>query len=178
MKLHPKYSYEFNCVLNDQFTENQQIQNFASLISDKERFLALLPLIKPNEELIEQHLGYSLPDEVIFYVVRAEKFKSFSEPITIEYSILPEEMLLFLLKEIIKTAINTRFPDEKTQEEYLNSFIDFIIINGEWDQVKLIKFTKNLHDNGYELFEGYQYQEIDFKQKTMKEHIEEMFSEE
>jgi len=36
MELIPNYSYEFNIVLNEEFNEDDQVKNFASLISDKD----------------------------------------------------------------------------------------------------------------------------------------------
>lgn len=176
MKLLPNYSYEFNCILNENYTENDQIKNFASLITDKDRFLALLPQLEQNTKLIEETLGFKLKETYNFYIVRAEKFKSFSLPITIEYSILPEEMILFLLKEILKISIDLRFPDEMIREQYINSFIDFISINGQFQNINLIKFTKNLHDESKKLFPSYDLNSLDFNSKTLKEHLEELFN--
>lgn len=177
MKLVPKYSYEFNCILNEQFNEQDQIQNFASLISDKDRFLSLLPLIEKNSQFIEERLGFPLPKETEFYVVRAEKFKSFSEPITIEYSFCPEEMILFLLKEILKISITTRFPDELLREELVNSFIDYITINGDWGKVDVVKFGKNIHDETKKSYEDYEFKDRDFSKKTLKENLDEICDE-
>jgi len=109
MKLIPNYSYEFNVILNETYNENDQIKNFVSLLSDKDRFLILMPLLEKNEQFIAKKLGFTMPITVDFYIVRAEKFKSFSMPITIEYSILPEEMILFLFKEICALCF-TIFP--------------------------------------------------------------------
>lgn len=177
MKVIAKYSYEFNQILNPQLNETQQIQNFASLISDKDRFLSLLKLIENNTQLIEERSGFDLKEEIEFYIVRAEKFKSFSEPITIEYSILPEEMLIFLLKEIIKTNVEVRFFDEETREQYLNSFVEYIAINGEFNNLDLVKFGKNLHDESKRLYPNYEFKDIDFNQKTLREYIEDMYQE-
>lgn len=173
MKLEPKYSYEFNRILNESldFTQKEQLQNFASLISDKDRFLALIPLLEKNSKFIEEKLGFKLPEKQEFYVVRAEKFKSFSEPVTIEYSLCPEEMLLFLLKEIIKISA-TRFPDETSRDETINSFIDYVAINGDWGKVDLVKFCKNLHDESKKLLEDYEFREIDFEKITVKDHLD------
>ncbi len=178
MKLEPKYSYEFNCILNESFNELEQIKNFASLLSDKDRFLILLPLIEKNSKLIEDKLGFQLPNELDFYVVRAEKFKSFSEPITIEYSLLPQEMLLFLLKEILKTIVTIRFPDEVVRDQYINSFIDYLSINGNWGQEDLIKFTKNIHDESLKLYPEYKLLDVDFESKTMKDYATSLFEDE
>lgn len=175
MKLIPKYSYEYNCILNENFSEKDQIQNFASLLSDKERFLYLLTLISKNEKLIEEHAGFPLPKDVTFYIVRAEKFKSFSEPITIEYSLLPEEMLLFLLKEILKSSMNIRFPDEMVRDMFLNSFIDFLAINGDWGDKDLVKFTKNLHTQSERMHPDYRYRDIDFSERTLRDYVEAMY---
>lgn len=175
MKLNPKYSYEYNCILNESYTEDEQIKNFASTISDKDRFLVLLPLLEKNSKLIEEGLGVKLKEENDFYVTRAEKFKSFSEPITIEYSICPEEMLLYLLKEILRTANLHRFPDEESREEHLNAFIDYVVINGDFNNIDLIKFTKNLHEESKLKNAKYEYKEIDFKEKTMNQYIEELY---
>jgi hypothetical protein len=173
MKLIPKYSYEFNVILNESLNETEQIQNFASLISDKDRFLQYLPLIEKNKELIEERLGSKIPEEIEFYVIRGEKFKSFSLPITIEYSILPEEMILFLLKEIIKTSIEVRFTDEETREQYINSFVEHIAINAELNNLDIIKFGKNLHDESKRLYPKYEFKDIDFNSKTLNQYIEE-----
>ena len=175
MKLIPKYSYEFNCILNPDFNEVEQVKNFASLISDKDRFLILLSLIEENRKLIEERLDYNLPENVEFYIVRAERFKSFSEPITIEYSLLPEEMLLFLLKEILKLTITDRFPDELIREQYINSFVDYICVNGNFQGYDFVKFGVNLHDESKNLHSNYEFKDIDFKDKTMKQHLEELY---
>lgn len=177
MKLDPVFSYEFNCILNEGFNETEQLQNFASIISDKDRFLQLLPIIEKNKEFIEERLGFKLPDVVEFYIVRAEKFKSFSMPITIEYSILPEEMLLFLLKEVLKVSILTRFPDEQTREHYINAFIDYFVINGDTSTLDLVKYGKNLHDESLRLYPDYKYEDIDFNEKTMAQYLEDMYNE-
>jgi len=175
MELKPQYSYEFNRILNTEFNENDQIKNFASLITDKDRFLNLLPVISQNKELIEKYLGLKLKEEYEFYIVRGEKFKSFSMPITIEYSILPEEMILFLLKEIIKNSIEIRFPDELIREQYINSFIDFISIQEDLENINLVKFGKNLHEESQKQYPNYEFKDIDFKKKTLKEYVEEMY---
>jgi len=171
MKLKPNYSYEFNCILNSELSENEQIKNFASLLSDKDRFLPLVNFIENNSKLIEDKLGYKLKSEIEFFVVRAEKFKSFSSPITIEYSILPEDMLVHLLKELIKISIEDRFPDTKSQEEYVNSFIDYLLINGDFGNLNLVKFGKNLHDESKEKLKNYEFKDIDFDKKTMCDYL-------
>lgn len=176
MKLNPNFSYEFNYILNEDFNETQNLQNFASIISDKDRFLQLLPLLEQNKGFIEERLGFKLPDEVEFYIVRAEKFKSFSLPVTIEYSILPEEMLLFLLKEILKVSILARFPDEQTREHYVNGFIDYFVINVDTGALDFVKFGKNLHDESLRMYSDYKYEDIDFSKKTMREYIEDMYA--
>lgn len=176
MKLIPKYSFDFNIVLNEGFTETEQIRNFGSLLSDKDRFLSLIPLLVKNENLIEDRLGFKLKDEIEFFVVRAEKFKSFSEPITIEYSLLPQEMFLFLLKEIIKNTITIRFPDIETQEKYVNSFVDYLSINGDWDKVDFVKFCRNIHDDSLNRIKTYKMDDIDFSKKTMRDYLEEMYN--
>ncbi len=175
MKLNPKYSYEFNCVLNSNYDESEQIKNFTSLITDKDRFLILLPLLNHNRELIEKGLGYTLPENLDFFIVRGELFKSFSEPITVEYSILPEEMFLFLFKEILKVTITDRFLSEELREQYINSFIDYVCVNGEFGKNDFVKFTKNLHDESKRLFPNYEFKEYDFSNKTMLDYISEMY---
>jgi len=175
MKLISNYSYEFNQILNLDFNENEQIQNFASLLSDKDRFLSLLPLLELNKSFIEEKLDFKLLDKIEFYVVRAEKFKSFSTPITIEYSILPEEMLLFLLKEILKVSIDIRFPDEILREQYINSFIIYFCNNIDFGKTDLKKFVKNLHDESEKIYPNYKNLEIDFSNKTMRNYLEEMY---
>lgn len=177
MKIIPKYSYEYNTVLNEGFNENELIQNFASLLSDKERFLALLPMISKNEKLIQEGLGFDLLDAIPFYVVRAEKFKSFSEPITIEYSILPEEMLVFLLKEIVNVSIKLRFQDELQKEQHINSFVDYVCVNGDWGDRDLVKFGRNIHDDSQKKIKEYKLIDIDFSEKNMKDRIEELYDE-
>ncbi len=176
MVLNPIYSFEFNQILNDSLNEKEQIQNFASLLSDKDRFLCLLPLIENNIKFIEEKLAFKIEDKIDFYVVRAEKFKSFSRPITIEYSLLPEEMILFLLKEIIKTSVQLRFLDENQCEEYVNSFIDYILINADFNKKNLIKFSRNLHDLSSQKNPNYKLKNLDFDTKTLKEYIEESYN--
>lgn len=170
MKLNPKYSYEYNCILNEKFSEIENIKNFASLLSDKDRFLILLKQIENNTEYIEKKLGFKLKQGYEFYIVRTEKFKSFSEPITIEYSILPEEMLLFLLKEILKISSPQRFPDEIIREEFINLFIDYLLIHGKWE-TNLIKSAKILHEHSKNLYKEYNYQinKYDFEKNTFQD---------
>ena len=175
MKLNPSYSYELNVVLNGGMNEEEQIKNFASLLSDKDRFLPMLSLFAENQKLIENKLGFKLPKSCDFFVVRAEKFKSFSLPITIEYSILPEEMFLFLFKEILKVTIDIRFPDDIIREQFVNSFIDYIVVNGNFGKYDLIKFTKNLHDESKRLFKNYEFKEMDFSFKTLKVYLEDLY---
>ena len=175
MKLFPYYSYEYNCVLNPQFSESEQIKNFASLLTDKDRFLALVPLIEANEDLIEEKLGFSLPSTLTFYIVRAERFKSFSEPITIEYSLLPEEMLIFLLKEVLKVSAQTRFPDEVTREQYLNALIDTLGVEGEWGDIDVAKFAKNMHVLARNRHPEYTLLKVDYSTTTLREYVEELY---
>ena len=177
MKLIPKYSYEFNDVLNTNLVEKEEVENFASLLSDKDRFLSLLPTLEKNAQFIEKSLGYNLREWYEFFVVRAELFKSFSEPITIEYSILPEEMLLFLFKEIVKVSITDRFLDEVQREELVNALVDYCVINGDFDGggKDFVKFTKNLHDESSSRFESYEYKEFDFSERTLKDILHESY---
>lgn len=176
MKFQPQYSYEFNQVLNPQFDTKAQIQNYTSLLSDKDRFLVLLNQLAKNASFIEEKLGFKFPTSVEFYIVRAEHFKSFSLPITIEYSILPQEMVLFLLKEMIKTSCPHRFQTHEQQELYVNSFIDYIAVNGEWKDVDFVKFGKNLHDESKRLFPKYEFKDIDFSKKTLVAYIEDLYN--
>ena len=132
--------------------------------------------IENNFKLIEEKLGFKLKKEYEFYVVRAEKFKSFSEPITVEYSILPEEMFVFLLKEIIKTSVTERFPDDLVFEQYLNSFVDYVLVNGEFGDKDLVKYGKFLHDYSLTKFDSYEFKDIDFNSKTMLNPVEEMYN--
>jgi hypothetical protein len=172
IKLTPQYSYDYNKILNEQYTsEDDQIKNFSSLISDKDRFLIFLPLIEHNRELIEKTLDYKLLENIEFYVVRAEKFNSFSLPITIEYSISPEEMFLYLLKEILKVSITDRFPDEETRENAINTFIEHILENGIFGNNNFKDFTKTLHENSKKQFPNYKQTEIDFTNLTMNKHL-------
>ncbi len=177
MKLIPKYSYEYNQMLNPTFNETEQIKNFASLLSDKDRFLPLLPELETHKEFLEETLGYQLPEQLDIFVVRAELFKSFSEPITIEYSILPEEMILFTLKEVLKISITTRFPDEITREQFINAYIDFFTIERNFS-LDLIKFTKNLHEESQKKFSAYELKEMSFsKDATLKQQLEKYYDE-
>ncbi len=172
IKITPQYSYDYNKILNEQYTsEDDQIKNFSSLISDKDRFLIFLPLIEHNREFIEKTLDYKLKQDIEFYVVRAEKFNSFSLPITIEYSISPEEMFLYLIKEILKVSITDRFPDEETRELAINTAIEYILEKGIFGNNNFKDFTKNLHENSQKQFPNYKKEEIDFEKKTMKEHL-------
>ena len=175
MRLEPKYSYEFNCVLNDAFSEDEQIKNFASIISDKDRFLVLLPYFEKHKDFIEERLGFGLPQVLEFYVVRCEKFKSFGEPVTIDYNINPQEMFLFLFKEILKVTINIRFPDEITREKYINSFIGYVCINCDFDSQKFEEFEDVTHNESRRLYLDYESSEINFNTKTMREHLEDMY---
>lgn len=171
MKLVPKYSYEFNWALNHTFDDKSQIQNFSSLLTDKERFFGLVPAISLNEELLEKLLGYDLPERLEFYVVRAEKFKSFSEPVTIEYSLVPEEMVLFLLKEIIKISATDRFVTEVQREEVVNAFILHLGDIGNWGPFDFDKLAPALHNESERMYPDYSYKDIDFSKKTLKEYI-------
>ncbi len=175
MKLIPNYSYEFNCILNETFSEEDQIKNFASLLTDKDRFLSLLPKLELNSSLIERILGYKLKEEIEFYIVRAEKFNSFSTPVTIEYSLIPEEMILYLLKEIIKVSIKDRFPSEFDQESHINSFIEYIINLNDWEGPDLKPFIEILHNNSSKKYKNYKITKIDFEKLPMNSIIEELF---
>ena len=175
MKLVPKYSYEFNCVLNPDFSEDEQIKNFASIISDKDRFLVLLPYFERNKDFIEERLGFQLPQILEFYVVRCEKFKSFSEPVTIDYNVNPQEMFLFLFKEILKITINIRFPDEVTREKYVNSFIGYVCVSCDFDSQRFEEYENVLHNESKRLYPDYENSEIEFSTKTMKEYLEDMY---
>ena len=132
--------------------------------------------MEKNLKLIEEKLGYKLKKEIEFYVVRCERFKSFSEPISVEYSILPEEMVLYLIREIAKTSITDRFFDIVQQEQFVNSFAEFIAVNGDFDDVDLVKFGANLHENSKLLNPDYEFCDIDFSKKTMKDKIEELYN--
>jgi len=178
MILIPKYPFEFNCILNEEFNEDEQIKNFASLLSDKDRFLVLLPILEKNLKLVEEKLGYKLKEKIEFFVVRAEKFKSFSEPITIEYSLLPEEMILFLLKEIIKVSIIDRFPDEVIRDVYVNRFVEHIITIGDWGNLKLLDNIVLLDKESERLYPDYLLKKIDFENKLMIDYVEELFLDE
>jgi hypothetical protein len=174
MKINLIYSYEFNLILNKEFTNQENLKNYTSLISDRERIDRLLKFFSKNEKLIKDKLGYETLETYNCYIVRCEKFKSFSLPITIEYSILPEEMFLFMLKEIIKTTITDRFLDETQREEFINAFVTYIIINGNFDDKDFIKFLKNLHEESKNLYENYSFEKsenIKFENETMKEKI-------
>jgi hypothetical protein len=172
IKVTPQYSYDYNKILNEQYTnEDNQIKNFSSLLSDKDRFLIFLPLIAHNQELIEKVLDYKLTQTAEFYVVRCEKFNSFSLPITIEYSISPEEMFLYLIKEILKTSITDRFPDEETREQALNNIIEHILEMGIFGNNNFKDFTKTLHENSQKQFPNYKSKKIDFSNLTMKKHL-------
>ena len=172
IKITPQYSYDYNKILNEQYTdEMDQVKNFSSLISDKDRFLVFIPLIEHNKEFIEKILDYKLIENVEFYVVRAEKFNSFSLPITIEYSISPEEMFLYLLKEILKVSITDRFPCDETRENAINTVIEHIIENGIFGNNNFKDFTETLHENSLKQFPKYKKEEIDYKEQTMKKHL-------
>ena len=174
MKIIPNLSYEFNCALNDKFSQTENIKNFASIISDKDRFFPLLENFEKNKELIEKKLGYKMNEKYDFFIVRAEKFKSFSLPITIEYSICPEEMFLFLFKEIIKITCKDRFIDQALREIYINSFVENIMLEGDFGKLDYIKFLTNLHDESKKNYDEYKYTEIDFSKKTLKDYIFEL----
>ena len=175
MELIPIYSYEFNKVLNEKFSDKENIQNYTSILTDKDRFENMINLILKNKNLIEKKLGFKLLKKVEFYIVRCEKFKSFSKPITIEYSILPEEMILYLLKEVLKNSIEIRFLDEVFREEVLNSFITYIIINGDFEKYDFVKYLKSLHDYSKQNYNDYSFensQKYDFDKKTLKKYLE------
>lgn len=161
----PKYSYEYNCILNENFNEHEQIKNYASLLTDKDRFFLLLQDInnKQTIKLIEKHSGIKLPQQITFYIVRAEKFNSFSEPITIEYKINPEEMIINLIKETIKTNFEIRFPDEDTRNNYIKQFTHFIFTQTKnKNYLKFIKKTKNKKT-------------LNFQKKTLKDLVYELY---
>lgn len=177
MKLNPKYSYEYNQILNPTFNEMEQIKNFASLLSDKDRFLPLLPELETHKSYLEETLGYVLPETLDIFIVRAEQFKSFSEPITVEYSILPEEMILYTLKELLKITITTRFPDEKVREEFINAYIDFFVVENPFS-LDLVKQTKSLHEESQKNYPSYEFREMTFsKDATLKQQLEKYYDE-
>ena len=178
MEIEIIYSYDFNKVLNDTLDEKQNIQNYTSILTDKDRFESLIDSIKKNKPLIEKKLSFKLLKKFEVYIVRCEKFKSFSKPISIEYSIIPEEMLLYLLKEIIKNSINIRFLNEVQREEALNSFLTYILINGDFGKKDFIKYLKSLHDYSKEIYKEYSFentQKIDFNKITLKKYLEDLY---
>ena len=62
--------------------------------------------------------------------------------------------------------------------------LDLLDINGNFEKKglgknfssDLIKFGKNLHDESKRLNKSYEFKEIDFFSKTMKQQIEEMYN--
>jgi hypothetical protein len=154
MKLHPLYSYEFNAVLNPSFSEQEQIQNFASLLSDKDRFLSLLPGLEVVLEKIEPLLGYELPKEKEFYIVRAEQFSSFSLPITIEYQLIPEKMMFYLLKEIIVSTFPLRFSDNEKRDFFVFGFIFYLIEKEYLPKTYQKIFEEEVKEEVYNFEEG------------------------
>ncbi len=157
----PKYSYEYNCILNRGFSEKEQIRNFASLITDKDRFFILLKELEDKLDILEKYLGFKLPKEIEFYVVRAELFESFSEPITIEYSLIPEEMVIRLVKEVLKTYCPIRFPSEEIRDKIISQFLSYILpkINERYSKFfntyekpkeeSLVKTLESIYQNEY-----------------------------
>jgi hypothetical protein len=44
----------------------------------------------------------------------------------------------------------------------VNSFIDYVAVNGEWKDVDFVKFGKNLHEESKRLFPKYEIKDIYF----------------
>lgn len=174
LKLNPNYSYEYNKILNPKLNEDEQIKNFASLLSDKERFLDPLIELEKNLKTIFEEFGFPLVNKE-FYIVRAELFKSFSLPITVEYSLIPEEMHLFLLKELLKSNLTQRFPDDLTQEQYLNAFVKHIVESYDFGSLNLKKVYLNIEAQAQEKFENYSPLSLDFKEKSFNDYLEELY---
>lgn len=165
MQLIPKYSLEFNKILNPKFQEMQQIKNFSSLISDKDRFFILAQKFQKILPNCEKYFGFKFFDKYEFYVVRSELFKSFSEPITIEYNFKPEEMILFLFKEIIKVTINQRFMDEIQRDEFINSFVRFCL--NKFLPTENFEFDI-LDKESLRMYKDYKKRELNFSKKDFK----------
>ncbi|MCA9487180.1 hypothetical protein H6501_03930 [Candidatus Woesearchaeota archaeon] len=176
MRLQPKYSFEFLSALSPESSETQNVQTFASLLSDKDRFLALLPKLDARLEHIEEKLAYPLYNTYDFYIVRDMNRASFSEPITIEYSIFPEEMILFLLKEVLKVSITDRFIDEEEREQTLLSFITYLV-QTRLSELKLDGYLETLYTEAKKHFPNIQEKEFNFEEKTLKEIIQEKYEE-
>ncbi len=171
-KINPIYSFEFNRVLNPKLTEIEQIQNFASIISDKDRFESILPILNKKKEIIEKFSGFTLNENYDVYIVRCEIFNSFSLPITVDYSIDHYEILIFTLKEILKQSIQIRFPNELIREQYINAFIEFTFKNDE----KMLNSLSTIHKASKNIEQQYEKISIDFESKTLKEYIEELYN--
>jgi hypothetical protein len=177
MKVNPIYSYEFNSVLNNELTDKEQLQNYVSITSDCDRFEFLIQYIEKNQKLIEKKLGWKLNPVINFFVVRCEKFKSFSTPITIEYSVIPEEMFLYLLKEILKVHCKIRFISEVDREQAVNSVITYLVLKGDYGNVNFIKQIKSLHIYSKEKFFDYSFEKSEaynFEDNSLKEILEKM----
>lgn len=118
------YPYELNEALNPNFNEQEQISNYTSLLSDKDRFQNLITTISNSKSIFDELIGTESESEHTIYIIRAELFHSCPTPLIIEYKIDPEKMILFLIKEIIKSTLakhGIRCIDEEQQEELLNA---------------------------------------------------------
>ena len=100
------YPFELNEVLNSTFSSQENISNFTSLLSDKNRFEHLVSIVASNIEILEELIGFEINLKLDIYVIRAELFKSTPEPLLIEYDSVPELMILHLCKEIIKKVLS------------------------------------------------------------------------
>ena len=116
------YPFELNYELNSELSEQEQISNYTSLLSDRERYENLLLKISSQKKLFEELVGLEFKNSEQIFVIRAEKFISTPTPLIIEYQLHPEKMVLVTLKEMIKNTLakfQIRCIDEVQQEELL-----------------------------------------------------------
>lgn len=99
------YPFELNEKLNQNFSSQENISNFTSLLSDKDRFDSLLTNICNEKIILDELLGIKGIEKLKVFIIRAEIFSSCPEPLIIEYNVIPEIMILHLFKEIIKNTL-------------------------------------------------------------------------
>jgi hypothetical protein len=183
MKLEPKFSYEYNQILNKNIDEKKQISLFTTLLTDKDRFLSKLKLFEEEINKIENFLGFKIKSEDVFYIVNVEdeNLFSFSEPITVNYHYLPNVMYASLIKEIIKVSINNRFPNEILRDLTIFEFIKFIIfekkmfnfLNIKKDELEILeklnlnKYKENYRNLSKEI-------SLDFEENSFKNEMDKL----
>ncbi|MFP4401900.1 MAG: hypothetical protein ACLFPL_01595 [Candidatus Nanoarchaeia archaeon] len=175
IKFNYYYPYELNEALNSQFSNHEQVSNYTSLLTDRERFENLLNKVSTQKQFLDSLIGLELQREQDVYVIRAELFQCCPTPLIIEYDIHPEVMVLYVIKEMIKNTLavySIRCIDEVQQEELLNAtLLRFFEIVDNNLNTSISKYLLLVHNHSAKQLEkkGFEYNQ----QRTEENNIDE-----